>query len=120
MFTLLIKGTIVDAERALCAHGFHPSDWLTQPTIAVHTKRHVTSTVNVKSECEPGVIRWFAEIPAEPPFPVGTLLHYSGAHSDVPAACECDNTHDQNGTVCRFCWAHGRRKPSDPELYQQA
>ncbi len=77
MFTLLIKGTIEDAKRALHAHGFHTSDWLTQPTIAVPTEKHVTSTVNVKSECEPGVIRWFAETPSEPPFPVGTLLHYS-------------------------------------------
>lgn len=28
--------------------------------------------------------------------------------------CECDNTHDQNDTVCRYCWAKGRRRPSDP------
>lgn len=32
------------------------------------------------------------------------------------AACECDNTHEQNDTVCRWCWAQGRRKPSDPEV----
>lgn len=22
------------------------------------------------------------------------------------ATCECDNTHEQNHTVCRICWAH--------------
>jgi hypothetical protein len=31
-------------------------------------------------------------------------------------ACECDNTHEQNNTVCRWCWAHGRRLPTDPEV----
>jgi hypothetical protein len=31
-------------------------------------------------------------------------------------ACECDNTQEQNETVCRFCYAHGRRKPSDPAV----
>src|SRR5688572_29689813 len=35
---------------------------------------------------------------------------------DVPAACECDNTHEQLGAVCRWCWAHGRRKPTDPDV----
>jgi hypothetical protein len=34
----------------------------------------------------------------------------------VPKRCECDNTHEQNGTVCRWCWAHGRRVPSDPDI----
>lgn len=31
-------------------------------------------------------------------------------------ACECDNTHNTNGTVCRWCWARGRRQPTDPEI----
>jgi hypothetical protein len=31
-------------------------------------------------------------------------------------SCECDNTHEQNDTVCRYCWAYGRRKPGDPEV----
>lgn len=22
----------------------------------------------------------------------------------VLTECECDNTHEQNGTVCRYCW----------------
>jgi hypothetical protein len=26
--------------------------------------------------------------------------------------CECDNTHEQNRTVCRHCWARGRRHPN--------
>jgi hypothetical protein len=29
--------------------------------------------------------------------------------------CECDNGHEQNDTVCRWCWAHGRRHWNDPE-----
>lgn len=28
--------------------------------------------------------------------------------------CECDNTHEQNDTVCQFCWSKGRRKWNDP------
>lgn len=28
---------------------------------------------------------------------------------DVPKACECDNTHEANETVCRFCWNKGIR-----------
>lgn len=32
--------------------------------------------------------------------------------------CECDNTHEANDTVCRFCWSKGRRKWSDPELVE--
>ena len=31
------------------------------------------------------------------------------------AACECDNTHDQNNSVCRWCWDRGRRKPTDAD-----
>lgn len=29
--------------------------------------------------------------------------------------CECDSTHEANDTVCRWCWAHGRRHWNDPE-----
>ena len=25
-------------------------------------------------------------------------------NTDLPTSCECDNTHEQNGTVCRFCY----------------
>ena len=39
-----------------------------------------------------------------------------GVPGEDPPSCECDNTHDQNDTVCRWCWAKGRRKPSDPEV----
>jgi hypothetical protein len=31
-------------------------------------------------------------------------------------ACECDNTHQANDTVCQWCWANGRRKWNDPEV----
>ena len=30
--------------------------------------------------------------------------------------CECDNTHEAVGTVCRWCWARGRRRWDDPEV----
>lgn len=30
-----------------------------------------------------------------------------------PESCECDN---ENDTVCRWCWARGRRKSTDPEV----
>lgn len=29
------------------------------------------------------------------------LVEYGGVHL---TECECDNTHTQNNTVCRFCW----------------
>jgi hypothetical protein len=29
--------------------------------------------------------------------------------------CECNSTHVHNDTVCPWCWARGRRHPSDPE-----
>lgn len=32
---------------------------------------------------------------------------------DELSDCECDSTHGDNGTVCRWCYAHGRRKPTD-------
>lgn len=37
-------------------------------------------------------------------------------NDQVLYGCECDNTHQQNDVVCRFCWAHGRRKWNDPEV----
>jgi hypothetical protein len=33
-----------------------------------------------------------------------------------PAGCECDNTHQANDTVCRWCWNRGRRRWIDPEV----
>ena len=32
---------------------------------------------------------------------------------ELPTECECDNTHEQNNTVCRYCWAKGLRHPGD-------
>jgi hypothetical protein len=41
----------------------------------------------------------------------------SGACGELlPPACECDNTHKAQDTVCRWCWARGRRKWSDPDV----
>jgi hypothetical protein len=34
----------------------------------------------------------------------------------ILTACECDNTHEENDTVCRWCWGHGRRKWLDPDV----
>lgn len=33
--------------------------------------------------------------------------------------CECDNTNQQNDTVCRWCWNRGRRKWNDPEVNKE-
>lgn len=38
----------------------------------------------------------------------------------TPTMCECDNTHKANDTVCRWCWARGRRKWSDAYTDDQA
>ena len=46
--------------------------------------------------------------------------HAEDEPEDEPPSCECDNTHDQNDTVCRWCWARGRRKPSDPDVESNA
>lgn len=35
----------------------------------------------------------------------------SGANGRT--ACECDNTHKQNDTVCQYCWNRGRRHWND-------
>jgi hypothetical protein len=35
---------------------------------------------------------------------------------ELPPSCECDNTHQANDTVCRWCWAHGRRHWNDAEV----
>lgn len=35
--------------------------------------------------------------------------------AEVLEACECDNTHKANNTVCRYCYAKGRRAWDDPE-----
>jgi hypothetical protein len=42
---------------------------------------------------------------------------YDGEDGDDELiGCECDNTHEQNDTVCRWCWARGRRHWSDPDI----
>lgn len=38
------------------------------------------------------------------------------SEGEDPNGCECDNTHEQNDTVCRWCWSRGRRKWNDPEV----
>lgn len=35
---------------------------------------------------------------------------------EEPQACECDNTHETNDTVCRWCWEHGRRHWNDSDV----
>jgi hypothetical protein len=45
---------------------------------------------------------------------------FQSGELDLPPGCECDNTHEQNNTVCRFCWAKGRRIPSDPDFFGAA
>jgi hypothetical protein len=35
--------------------------------------------------------------------------------NDNLTECECDNTHQAINTVCRYCYAMGRRKWNDPE-----
>jgi hypothetical protein len=41
---------------------------------------------------------------------------FCGASEDDPASCECDSTHQKVDTVCRWCWARGRRHWGDPEV----
>ncbi len=46
----------------------------------------------------------------------GSVTDVSDEHQQVLTACECDNGHDQVASVCRWCLAHGRRHPNDPEV----
>lgn len=41
---------------------------------------------------------------------------FSLEEEEALAGCECDNTHAQNDTVCRWCWERGRRPPTDPDI----
>ena len=44
-----------------------------------------------------------------------SAIETKDAAEDGPWACECDNTHTANNTVCRYCWdVLGRGKPSAP------
>lgn len=38
------------------------------------------------------------------------------SEEETPTQCECDNTHDQNHTCCRFCWAQGYRNTAHHEI----
>lgn len=35
---------------------------------------------------------------------------------DPPEECECDNTHEANNTVCRYCWANKNGSNYDPKI----
>ena len=39
-----------------------------------------------------------------------------GGEGTIPEQCECDNTHQAQDTVCRWCWAQGRRHWNDPAV----
>lgn len=42
-----------------------------------------------------------------------------GDFMEDPPCCECDNTHQANNTVCRWCWSKGRRHWNDPDVADQ-
>lgn len=38
------------------------------------------------------------------------VMEWERSHlAEHPNDCECDNTHEQNNTVCRYCWWLGYR-----------
>jgi hypothetical protein len=39
---------------------------------------------------------------------------------DILQGCECDNTHEAQDTVCRWCYGHGRRRWADPDVPEDA
>jgi hypothetical protein len=45
--------------------------------------------------------------------PVGTV---PDEDAELLEGCQCDNGHQQNDTVCRWCWGHGRRQWNDPDV----
>lgn len=57
----------------------------------------------------------------EPGAPVGweenlTRCTRCSGSGRILTKCECDNTHQANDTVCRWCWARGRRHFNDPPV----
>jgi len=78
VITLNIKGSADVAHTALNERGFNSLDWLSslQESPGILTTS-VTTRVDVRDECEPGVIRWYAEQPSADSYPLGTLLCYS-------------------------------------------
>ena len=46
-----------------------------------------------------------AKMKAKMEAPVVSII----AKLPTPSACECDNTHEANKTVCRHCWGAGKR-----------
>lgn len=84
---LHIKGNAAEALAALDSHGIHPMDRVT-PILSRNPPGmrldYVVSDIAVKTECEPGVMRWFAEPPSSATeFPIGALLHYSDLVDDT-------------------------------------
>jgi hypothetical protein len=76
---LVIKGTMDEVCAALRAHGISPADCLMvkeRESRFCEIRKQEECLATVRQECEPGVLRWFQEPPFDPPFPVGTLLHY--------------------------------------------
>ena len=39
----------------------------------------------------------------------------SSGWAELDEGCYCDNGHQQNDTVCMWCWERGRRHWNDPE-----
>lgn len=46
----------------------------------------------------------------------GTVTVIEGDLEIMLWGCDCDEGHIQCGTVCRYCWAHGRLDPKEPPV----
>jgi hypothetical protein len=68
-YSVIIKGNVFEAIEAANVHGFE----------LIEAQQVVGSTVG-KIECIDGIDMlncWFCEGPRQPPYPMGSLLHWS-------------------------------------------
>jgi hypothetical protein len=47
-------------------------------------------------------------------------MDFDDEPEDDLTECECDNGHQQNDTVCRWCYARGRRRWDDPDIPEKS
>lgn len=80
-YQIVIKGTPDDARAALDAWGVHPSDRLTEP---VRISGWDETTLTVKDEVEPGLIRWFTQTKAEESGALLAYAHFQGSNERHP------------------------------------
>ena len=74
-FRAMVKGSPLDATAAPCE--FLPAGTRFVLDKVSETRSTTDSHYDVEGDCESEMHAWFQAPPTEPPFPAGTLLHFS-------------------------------------------